>query len=115
MRIHDRRQHPRQRENFQVVLRKYGLDFSIEGTTVNISQGGAFIKTKNWRSFKVDDQAVIAFYLPPKYTGQTKTIGLQGPVVISRVDHEQKGIGVKFIKYFRQFEPIIPSRAAGQD
>jgi hypothetical protein len=36
-------------------------------------------------------------------------------VVISRVDHEQKGIGVKFIKYFRQFEPIIPSRAAGQD
>ena len=114
MRIHDRRQHPRLRENFQVILRKYGLDFSIEGTSVNISQGGAFIKTKNCRSFKVDDQAVIAFYLPPEYTGQTETIGLQGRAVIARVDHKQKGIGVKFIKHFRQFEPISPSRAAAQ-
>ena len=115
MRIYDRRQHPRLIENFQVILRKDGLDFSFEGTTVNISQGGAFIKTKNWRSFKVDDQAVIAFYLPPEYTGQTKTIGLQGHAVVARVDHKQKGIVVKFIKHFRQFQPIIPSRAAGQD
>ena len=115
MRIYDRRQHPRLIENFQVILRKDGLDFSFEGTTVNISQGGAFIKTKNWRSFKVDDQAVIAFYLPPEYTGQTKTIGLQGRAVIARVDQEQEGIGLKFIKYFKQFELISPSRAAGQD
>ena len=115
MKIHDRRRQPRLRENFQVILRKYGLDLSVEGTTVNISQGGAFIKTRKWRSFKVNEQAVIAFYLPPEYTGQTKTIGLQGRAVIARVDHEQKGIGVKFIQYFRQFEPISPSRAAGQD
>ena len=115
MKIHDRRRHPRLRENFQVILRKHGLDSSVEGTSVNISQGGAFIKTKKWRSFQVDDQAVIAIYLPPGYTGQTETIGLQGRAVIARVDHEQEGIGVKFIKYFRQFEPISPSRTAGQD
>ena len=115
MRIHDRRKHPRLRQNFQVKLSTHGFGFSIEGTSVDISQGGAFIKTKNWRSFKVDDQAVIAVYLPPEFTGQNKTIGLQGRAVIARVDQEQEGIGLIFIKYFRQFELISPSRAAGQD
>ena len=113
MRAHDRRKHPRLRKNFQVILCKYGLNFPIEGSSVNISQGGAFIKTKNWRSFKIHDQAVMAVYLPPEFTGQNKTIGLQGGAVIARVDEEKEAIGIQFIKNFRQFEPISPLRAAG--
>ena len=115
MKTVDRRKYPRLIKSFQVQLMKEGLEHYFQGMSTNLSQGGAFIKTKNWRSFKVDDQAVIAFYLPAEYTGQTGTIGLQGRAVIARVDHEQKGIGVKFMQYFRQFEPISPSRAAGQD
>jgi hypothetical protein len=71
-----------------------------------MSQGGAFIKTRNWQSFKVRDHAVVAFCLPSKFTGQDKTIGLQGGAVVARIDKKYKGIGVKFIKKLKQFKPI---------
>ena len=87
-------------------LQKKGQDRSLQGTSVNMSQGGAFIKTKNWQSFKVREHAVVAFFLPPKFTGQDKTIGLQGDAVVARVDKKNKGIGVEFIRNLKQFEPI---------
>ncbi|MEE9532036.1 MAG: hypothetical protein V3W52_13665, partial [Syntrophobacteria bacterium] len=76
-------------------LRKEGRDRSLQGTSVDMSQGGAFIKTRNWQSFKVRDHAVVAFCLPSKFTGQDKTIGLQGGAVVARVDKKYKGIAVK--------------------
>jgi c-di-GMP-binding flagellar brake protein YcgR len=106
MRDSDRRKHPRVSQNFQVKLRKEGLERSLQGTSVDLSQGGAFIKTKNWQSFKVRDHAVVAFFLPPKYAGQDKTIGLQGDAMVARVDRKNKGIGVEFTRNFKQFERI---------
>ena len=106
MRESDRRKHPRVSQNFQVKLLKEGLERSLQGTSVNLSQGGAFIKTKNWQSFKVREHAAVAFFLPPKFTGQDKTIGLQGDAVVARVDKKNKGIGVKFTRNLKQFEPI---------
>ena len=87
-------------------LLKKELDLSLEGISVDISQEGAFIKIKNWQSFKVRDHAVVAFCLPPKFTGQDETIGLQGGAVVARVDEVYKGIAVKFIKKLKQFKPI---------
>jgi hypothetical protein len=46
------------------------------------------------------------FFLPPDFTGQNKTIGLQGDAVITRIDRENEGIAVEFIKTFRELEPI---------
>jgi hypothetical protein len=86
----------------------------LDGTSVDVSQGGAFIRTKDWRTLKVKDCAVIEFSLPPDYTGQEKTIRLQGAAVITRVDHKNKGIGVKFTTKFRNFEPVPLADAVGQ-
>ena len=82
----DRRKYPRLRQSFRVELFKQGSRQSLDGTSVDVSQGGAFIRTKQWRALKVKDYAVIAFLLPPDYTGQEKTIRLQGDAVITRND-----------------------------
>ena len=110
----DRRQYPRLRQSFQVHLFRGGLGHALEGTSVNVSQGGAFIKIKQWRSFRVSDQAIVAFSLPAEYTGQSKNIRLQGEAVITRVDQKNKGIGVEFTRSFKQFEPVPLSDAVGQ-
>ena len=114
MRAIDRRKYPRLRQHFKVQLFKDGLNQVLEGTSANVSQHGAFIKIKKWRSFKVHEQTIIAFSLPPEYTGQNKTIRLQGGATITRVDQKNKGIGVKFTRNFRQFEPVILDNAVGQ-
>ncbi len=91
---------------FQVKLVKEGLDFSFEGRAVNYSQKGAFIKLKDGLSFEAHAPAVLTFFLPPDFTGQKETIGLQGDAVITRIDRENEGIAVEFIKTFREFERI---------
>jgi hypothetical protein len=70
------------------------------------------IKTKDWQSFRVQDMAVFAFFLPPRFTGQDKTIGLQGRAVVSRIDKENQGIGVEFVRDFRLFELVDVPNAA---
>ncbi len=111
MKAPDRRKSPRLRKSFEVQLAKVGLDRSFKGTSVDLSQGGAFIKVDKWRSFRVKDPARIAFLLPPEFTGQEKTIRLKGRAVIARVDHKNRGIAVEFTRNLKQFEPVVLSNA----
>jgi hypothetical protein len=59
--------------------------------------------------------AVLAFFLPPRFTGQDKTIGLRGRAVVSRIDKKNQGIGVEFVKNFRLFEIIAAPNAAADN
>jgi hypothetical protein len=110
----DRRKYPRLRQSFRVELFKRGARHSLDGTSMDVSQCGAFIRTKEWRRLKVQDYAVVAFSLPPDYTGQEKTILLRGEAVIKRIDQKNKGIGVEFTRNFRNFEPVPLDNAVGQ-
>ena len=102
----EKRKHIRLKQYFKAKLSKEGAPHSLEGTTVNVSQGGAFIKTKDWHSFQANDKTVITVYLPPLFTGQDETFGLQGSAVISRVDEDNEGVAVQFLEDFKQFERI---------
>jgi hypothetical protein len=109
----DNRKYPRLKQKFEVQIYRQGLNLAFDGNSINISQGGAFIKTGTWHSFRVHDMAVLAFILPPRFTGQDKTIGLQGGAVVSRIDKNLQGIGVKFVRDFRLFDLIdVPKSAA---
>ena len=113
MKAPDRRKYPRLRKSFQVQLAKAGLDPSFKafkGTSVNLSQGGAFIKVDKWRSFCAKDPAKIVFLLPSEFTGRAKTIRLKGRAVIARVDRKNKGIGVEFTRSLKHFEPVFQSK-----
>lgn len=114
MKASDRRKYPRLTKSFQVQLAKVGLDRSFEGSSVNLSQGGAFIQIAKWQSFRAKDSTRIALLLPPELTGQNKTIRLQGRAIIIRVDQKKKGIGVKFTKSLKQFVPVVLSNGVGQ-
>ena len=109
MGIRDQRRHTRLEKNFQVMLHKRvhdNLDLSPKGNTLNLSQGGAFIKTGGWHLFKSGELTALIFFLPPDFTGMDTPIKLQGDAIITRVDREKESIAVEFIKTFRELEQI---------
>jgi hypothetical protein len=79
-----------------------------------LSQKGAFIRTKHYRSFQTGEPGEFTFFLPPDFTGQEKIVGLQGDAVITRIDQDNEGIGVEFIKSLKQFERVTISEVAGK-
>ena len=106
MNNHEKRKHMRIKQIFRAELSKDGMSQPVEGNTVNVSQGGAYIKTKDWHSFKPNDKTTITVYLPPIFSGQEGIIGLQGPAIINRVDEDDEGVAVQFLQNFKQFERI---------
>jgi hypothetical protein len=91
-----------------------GAGFPIEGAAENVSQRGAFIKTKGWGSFQIQDRAVVTFLIPPEFSGQSRVIGLQGDAVVTRIDQEKEGVAVEFIRHLKQFQPITAPDVAGK-
>jgi hypothetical protein len=114
MKPFDQRRSPRIRQIFQVKFLKQGIDLTLDGKTANLSQKGAFIRTKHWRFLQAGDPAEFTFYLPPDFTGQDKIVGLQGSAVITRIEEDNEGIGVEFIKNLKQFEPVVVAEVAGK-
>jgi len=106
MNIEENRKHVRIKRFFRTKMSKDGMIQPVEGNTVNVSQGGAYIRTKDWHSFKPNDKTTITVYLPPIFSGQDGFIGLQGAAKITRVDEEDEGVAVQFLQNFKQFERI---------
>jgi len=109
-----KRKHVRIKQFFEAKLSKAGTSNSIDGRTENVSQGGAFIRTKDWHSFKPNDKTTLTVYLPPIFSGQDGIIGLQGSAVINRVDEENEGVAVEFLQNFKQFERIEEMEIPGK-
>ncbi|UCG11619.1 MAG: PilZ domain-containing protein [Deltaproteobacteria bacterium] len=110
--IEDRRNHIRLSHQLLVQLSKVGLYSPIGGMTENVSQDGAFIKTKDWHLFQLYDQVVVTFLLPPSFSGQHRTLGLQGTAVVVRLVEENEGVAVHFIRLLKQFERMDESQEA---
>ena len=100
----DRRRHERLNLNLQTTVSSNRLNPPIEGVTENLSQGGAFVKTGHWSNYQTNNKVLVAFFLPPSFTGYNETISVKGTAEIVRVDQENEGIGLRFAKYFRNFE-----------
>jgi len=99
----NRRQHKRLSFHFATILNTPRFELPIEGVTQNLSQGGALIKTGDWRTFQIDESAIVTLFLPPTFSGQDETIGLQGMAVVRRIDQEKEGVAVQFTESFKQF------------
>ena len=110
--VHERRAHLRIDSKFRARISKPGWVRLTEGVTENISQRGTFLRTDDWHAFGVKDQAVVTILLPPSFTGQVKTVGLQGNAVVARVDHQKGEVALRFDKEFRAFEPLNSWRAS---
>ena len=109
IRMHDQRRHTRVRKNFQVTLHKKdpgNPDVFLEGNTLDLSQGGAFIKTEGWHSFQPGELVELTFFFPPDFSGKDAPTGLQGSGIVIRVDRLREGIAVEFINDLRHFKQI---------
>ena len=109
MAIRDQRRHPRLKKNFQVTLHKRvpgNQDLLLQGNTLDLSQGGAFIKTEGWHLLDSGELTELTVFLPPDFTGVDTPIRLQGDSIITRIDREKESIAVKFIKTFKEFDRI---------
>jgi hypothetical protein len=110
----DRRKEIRITQYFRAELAKGGAASGIEGETENISQRGAFIRTSDWGSFQVNDRTVVTLFLPPAFSGQEAPIGLRGAAIITRIDEENEGVALEFVRSFRQFERIDEPEVSGK-
>ena len=114
MAVRERRKQLRVTQYFRAKLAKADLPHGIEGETENLSQGGAFVRTSDWRSFQVNDRTVVTLFLPPAFSGQEATIGLRGAAIITRVDEENEGVALQFVRSFRQFERLDEPEVSGK-
>ena len=102
----ERRKHKRKVHHFESSLFKLELYSAASGGTANVSPGGAFIQTKDWRAFQPQDQVVVTLLIPPSFSGQDNTISLQGAAVVTRVDQKNQGVAVQFSNNLEQLELI---------
>ena len=86
----------------------------IDAVTQDLSPTGAFLKTEKYNSLRLNERTLLTFFLPPDFTGQSGTIGLQGSAVINRIDEEEEGIGVQFVESLKQFERIATPEVPGK-
>lgn len=106
----ERRKYTRITKKFPVRAKILGTPLEVEGVTVDLSQGGAFISSHSWYSFDVNDPMEIQFSLPPTFTGQQKSLFLAGSGIVIRVDKDRPGIAVEFLQELRTFEVIQDER-----
>jgi hypothetical protein len=55
-------------------------------------------------AFKIHDRIILTLFLPPSFSGQETTIGLQGSAQIVRLVEDNEGVAVKFSGPLKQFK-----------
>jgi len=98
------REHARCSGYFVAELAKAGMTEPISGVTENIGQSGAFIKVREWRSFRVSEEVSVAIFLPSVFSDESTTVRMEGRGFVARVDEEHEGVAVDFSTCFRQFK-----------
>jgi len=108
----DRRKHVRIQRQFEARLFNAKVKYETEGLTENISQGGVYVKTRDYRSFQTGDQAIVTLFLPPSFTDRDKIFGLRGNAIVRRVDEQNEGVALEFSRDFQEFEKVEHSEIA---
>jgi hypothetical protein len=106
MKVWEKRKFKRVDCNFVVTLFDEGLNLFVHGVTADLSRCGAFVQIQPFDFFGLGTPLTITVFLPPKFTGQDKTVRLQGEAVILRIDEAHKGVAVTFRKPLRQFKRV---------
>jgi hypothetical protein len=94
------------KHHFPAKLFKLGLDSPVHGVTMNVSPGGALIKTTDYSAFQDEDQATITLFLPAALSGKDRSTALQCTATVTGIDHQSEGIAVKFDRVLKQFGQV---------
>ena len=112
--VEEQRRHHRIERGFPLLIWVGEAAECLAGTTVDLSQSGAFIRTEDWHHFRVGDQALLICTLPAEFSGQDRRICIRGKTLIRRIDGRRMGIAVEFSSALKAFERVdAPSWPAG--
>ena len=104
--VEEQRRHIRIERSFPLLIWAGEAAECFAGTTVDLSQSGAFISTEDWHHFRVGDQALLICALPAEFSGQDRRISIRGKAVIRRIDGSRMGIAVEFSNALKAFERV---------
>ena len=102
----ERRQDMRLDLHFETKLAKTGSPFPVEGMIENVSQKGALIRTKHFKTFQLKDKVTIVFLVPSNFSGHDMIIRLSDVGVVIRIDRKKSTIAIKFDRSLRQFTRV---------
>ena len=103
----ERRKYTRTLNTFKTKIRLTRTSEEVDGVTLDLSQGGAFVTSASWPDFQKNEQAEMRLFLPPEFTGQTDILTLTGPAVIKRVEQDRQGVAFKFPKELKAFQTSL--------
>lgn len=109
-----KREYARCTGHFVAELSKAGMSGTLRGVTENIGQSGAFIKIREWRSFKAQDEVGVAIYLPSIFSDEDAMVQMEGRGSVTRVDEEHEGVAVEFRDAFRHFKRREEAQVPGK-
>jgi hypothetical protein len=112
MNSRERRKHVRIQRQFEARLFNAKVKYETEGLIENISQGGVYVRTRDYRSFQTGDQAIVTLFLPPDFTNREKMFGLRGNAIVRRVDNKKEGVALEFVRELEKFEKVEHSEIA---
>lgn len=100
------REFMRIRSHLPVELSTGTMGAKVTGVTENLSQIGAFIKTKEWHKFAVNDQVSVCITLPSLLSPHDVPTSVEGTGLIARIDPVNEGVGVHFSRSINRFKRI---------
>ena len=99
----ERRKYVRQPNRFRTRVTTDRTSTEVEGSSLDVCQGGMFFSTPSWRGFQENDPTTVHLYLPPEMTGQPDTLILKGEGTVKRIEETRKGVAIEFSRQLRAF------------
>ena len=60
----------------------------------------------SWSKVQENVQTTVRIFLPPEMTEQHKTLILQGPAIVRRVEKDRGGIALEFTKQLKRLRSV---------
>jgi len=96
-RLGEKRKHVRTKRRLEVTLSKGDLP-SIQGDIINISQGGALLKLRDWTRFTVGEEVRLKIYPPHSSSSKTPAQAVWLFGLIKRVEAKERKLAVAFLE-----------------
>jgi c-di-GMP-binding flagellar brake protein YcgR len=93
LRLGEKRKHLRTKRPIEVTLSKGDLP-PIQGEITDISQGGAFLKLREWVPFTVGEKVRLEIH--PLHSSKTPTEAIRLLGLITRVEAEERELAIAF-------------------
>jgi hypothetical protein len=96
-RLGDKRKDVRTKRPLEVTLSQGDLP-PIQGDIINISQGGALLKLRDWDRFTAGEMVRLEIYSPHSSSGRTPGEAIRFLGLVKRVEAKERTLAIAFVE-----------------